>query len=408
MDESAYMFAAKAITDGRGYIMWIIAPMFTYILALAFYIFGFSELVAKAVAPTFAVLSVIAMYYLAREFFDKKHSAIAALVLATLPIFMVLGERIMTEIPYTFFFILSLLFFIRAVEKDKKYLLLLVAIFITGFLIKYSTILLLFIFALYFIIIENGRNKLKDVLMSKWLLTSFIIGIILMMPMFFYSQSLFENPVKLFFVAFSTYNIEPDEPWYFYLQAFPLIAAATLPFAFYGAYTAIKMKNKKMLWIFLSLSSLFLYRFLFLAVMETRYLIDITPFLTLLVTFAFFSLKFNRGVVAVLFALMLAINIFGGVYAINTVANDPKYVDMLKASVWVKENCKSPILTNIVGPLRYYYIDADIEVIGISNETLADAKKYGCVVYSKSASLVQQLELWEPTISFGNVLIYRQ
>ena len=111
-DESTYMLAAKAIVEGKGYTMWVLAPLFSYIIAAFYFVFGSTESVAKLVAPVFSIGSAVAMYYFSKEFLDKKFSAVSAILLITIPSLMVLGERVMTEAPFMFFFILSLLFFL--------------------------------------------------------------------------------------------------------------------------------------------------------------------------------------------------------------------------------------------------------------------------------------------------------
>ena len=401
-DESTYMLAAKAIVEGKGYTMWILAPLFSYIVAAFYFVFGSTESVAKLVAPVFSVGSAVAMYYFSREFFDKKLSAASAIVLITIPGLMVLGERVMTEAPYMFFFILSLLFFIRAAKGNNSYLVPLAVTFVSIFLIKYSGVLLLPVFLLYFIV-RKDYEGLKRLVLSKWMVLAIIVAFVTMIPMFLYSQQLFGNPLQLFLVSFSTYNIQPDEPWYFYIQNFPIIAAATLPFLLYGSYVAIR-KKPEYLWLVASVLFLFLYKLLFLAVRETRYLIDILPFAVIISSLAFASLRFDRKLLVALFCAVILTDMAIGIYAIDKVANDPKYTDMEVASVWVKENCKDPVLSNMGGPLKYY---TGFDSGGISDDAIQNAT-YDCIVYNKQVSSITVLDDITPTEIFGDVLIFKK
>ncbi len=398
-DESTYMLAAKAIVEGKGYTMWILAPLFSYIISAFYFLFGSTESVAKLVAPVFSVSSAVVMYYLAREFFDKKFSAASAIMLITIPSFMVLGERVMTEAPFMFFFISSLLFFIRAAKGNNIYLVPLAITFVATFLIKYSGILILSVFLLYFVV-RKDYEGFKKLILNKWMVIATVVAFVAMVPMFLYSQQLFGNPLQLFLVSFSTYNIQPDEPWYFYIENFPIMAAATIPFLLYGSYVAIRRKSEY-LWLVASMLFLFLYKLILLTVRETRYLIDILPFVVLLSSLAFASTKFDKKILSVMFCALVLTNAAIGIYAIDKTANDPKYTEMKDASLWVKENCKEPVLSNMGGPLKYY---TGFDSGAISNFNIT----YDCVVYNKRVSNIPNFDAITPTKTFGSVLVFKK
>ena len=401
-DESTYMLAAKAIVEGKGYTMWVLAPLFSYIIAAFYFVFGSTESVAKLVAPVFSIGSAVAMYYFSKEFLDKKFSAVSAILLITIPSLMVLGERVMTEAPFMFFFILSLLFFIRAAKGNSPYLVSLAVTLVATFLIKYSGVLLLPVFLLYFIV-RKDYEGLKKIILNKWTVLATIVAFAMLVPMFLYSQQLFGNPLQLFLVSFSTYNIQADEPWYFYIQNFPIVAAATLPFLLYGSYVTIRRKPEN-LWLVASILFLFLYKLFFLTVRETRYLIDILPFAVILSSLAFASLKLDRKILVALFCALVLTDVAIGVYAIDKVANDPKYIEMKDASAWAKENCKEPVLSNMGGPLKYY---TGFDSGGISDEAIRNGS-YGCIVYNKRVSDIKSLDSLTPMKSFGSILVFKK
>jgi len=82
--------------------------------------FGFSFTVLRYSTVVLGLVGGIGAYFLAREFTGNKGIAfLAALILLLNPIYLNLSNTFMTDVPFTSFLILSLLFFVKGLRQDK-------------------------------------------------------------------------------------------------------------------------------------------------------------------------------------------------------------------------------------------------------------------------------------------------
>jgi len=400
LDEAFYTNSARDVIVGKGYTGWIIPPLFTHIVAGFYFLFGQYEYVARTIAAIFGLLSVITVYFLGKRFLKERYAALAALLLTVLPAFTLLSQRVMTETSYVFFWTASLLFFVKGIDENKNWLLLSAALFALGFMIKFSMVLLLPIMLFYLFL----EKKVKTILTSNFLYAGVVLGLLMLIPMFLYSQSLFGNYTELFIKSFQAYSSATSpEGILFYPTNFFFVAAATLPLLIYGSWEAFKTKDRKFLFVVGSMAFLLVYRTLVLEVRETRYLIDIVPFVVLLSASAFSKLyeKFGKKALVLLSILVLA-NVIAGIYLVNSFANNEKYVGMKEASLWAKDNCSPPVVANIVGPAAYY---TGFEIFHMNNETLK--KNVSCFIYSKYEVVFPELEARKADFIHGAVSVYK-
>ncbi len=94
-------------------------PMFLWLDALSMKLFGFNDAAAKFPAALCGFGTVIALYFLARRWSgDPTFAWGAAFVLATTQPFLKYAGHSMTDVPFTFFFTLALLFY--AVSEQRR------------------------------------------------------------------------------------------------------------------------------------------------------------------------------------------------------------------------------------------------------------------------------------------------
>ncbi|MDD5130437.1 MAG: glycosyltransferase family 39 protein [Candidatus Omnitrophica bacterium] len=104
----------------------------------------------------FSWLSILAMYFLSRRFIGR--GIFAAGLLAVSPVFVVMSQNIMLDIPLLAFFLGALAAFIYGVDKDNKRLLYLSAVLAgLAILTKYSGIMVVFIMFSYALL--SGKKK---------------------------------------------------------------------------------------------------------------------------------------------------------------------------------------------------------------------------------------------------------
>src|SRR3989344_7999762 len=96
------------------------APLHLALVDLSERIFGVSGWSSRLPNILFGGLAVFLIYLIVREFGDRKWALLSALLFAISPFSILFNiEPDMTAI---FFMLLSILFFIKALHKDQKYL----------------------------------------------------------------------------------------------------------------------------------------------------------------------------------------------------------------------------------------------------------------------------------------------
>ena len=131
-------------------------PMYPFILAIFFYLFGYTLESATLVSPFFGTLTIIMVYFVGYKLFNKQVGLLSALLLVFIPYFWLFTTRIVSEIGQAFFF-LTALYFLYSSPKTNRSLVAL-GIFSTAFfLTKINGILIYPIIFLTLVI----RKELK-------------------------------------------------------------------------------------------------------------------------------------------------------------------------------------------------------------------------------------------------------
>lgn len=161
-------------------------PLFSISIAVAFILFGAFDFVAVAVPALFGVLSVILVYFLGKEIFNKKIGLIAALFLAVTEYHIIYSRLVAVDSMLTLFYLLSFLFFVRAFKnKSLKYYILFGLSASLALVTKYVGFHILVIFLIFIISYHaysfvNKRFSRKDLFFDiKGILIVLILVIIL-------------------------------------------------------------------------------------------------------------------------------------------------------------------------------------------------------------------------------------
>lgn len=109
----------------NGGIIYEIPPMFVWMQASSFKLFGVSDAAAKLPAVVLGFSTILLLYFLTLELTGQPWlSLFAMLVLASTQFFLKNATHAMTDVPFTFFFTLAIFFFQKGL-KHNAYLLLL-------------------------------------------------------------------------------------------------------------------------------------------------------------------------------------------------------------------------------------------------------------------------------------------
>ena len=110
-----------------GLAVWIgKPPLYMWLMSLSYQAFGVSNFVTRLWSPIFAALTLIMVYFLGKQLYNRYVGLGAALVLATFSTFYLFARHAMTDVTFIFFLVASLYFFVlsQKTEKINRYLVL--------------------------------------------------------------------------------------------------------------------------------------------------------------------------------------------------------------------------------------------------------------------------------------------
>jgi 4-amino-4-deoxy-L-arabinose transferase-like glycosyltransferase len=97
------------------------APLFMWLVAISYKIFGLSVYAAKFPSALMGFLTVFLVYYLGKILFDETQGFLAAFILSTTYPFFKYARHCMLDVTLTFFVTLSLVALVLALRKNQKY-----------------------------------------------------------------------------------------------------------------------------------------------------------------------------------------------------------------------------------------------------------------------------------------------
>jgi 4-amino-4-deoxy-L-arabinose transferase-like glycosyltransferase len=107
----------------NGEAIWIKPPLYFWLEAAAFSLFGPSEYWARFPAALCGYLCTVLVYLMARELFGRKTAFLSILVAATSFFFVKYSRRAMLDVPVAFTTILGLYALVRAGRRERLFLL---------------------------------------------------------------------------------------------------------------------------------------------------------------------------------------------------------------------------------------------------------------------------------------------
>jgi 4-amino-4-deoxy-L-arabinose transferase-like glycosyltransferase len=103
----------------NGEVIYEIPAMLVWMQASSFRLFGISDAAAKLPTIVFGFGTILLMYFLTQEFYGNSWLALfAMLVLESTQFFLKNATHAMTDVPFTFFFTLTLLFYAKGLKRD--------------------------------------------------------------------------------------------------------------------------------------------------------------------------------------------------------------------------------------------------------------------------------------------------
>ncbi|KAF0133607.1 MAG: PMT family glycosyltransferase 4-amino-4-deoxy-L-arabinose transferase [Candidatus Saganbacteria bacterium] len=200
-------------------------PLYAWLTAVLFKVFGFSEFIGRFWTAVFGVAGIALVYYFARAVFNERAAFLSALMLAVSPLYFVLSKMALVDIFLTFFIMLSMYLFYLGYKNpgQKKYFFLMYLSMALGTLAKGPLGLLIPALSIaLFLIIEKKAGFIKEMVPLKGLLFFILIA----SPWFiveafreglYFLQMLFGQ--FLFSIYFTPFQQHPGPIYYYILVA---------------------------------------------------------------------------------------------------------------------------------------------------------------------------------------------
>jgi 4-amino-4-deoxy-L-arabinose transferase-like glycosyltransferase len=160
-------------------------PLMPYLLAILTHLFGGSLEVLRTVSTLFSSMTVVVVYFLGKELFNRKVGVLSAILLCFCSYHILYGKILMLESAIIFFIFLSLYFFWKAQNDGKLGYAIAAGIFL-GLAndTKYIS-LLMYPVIILFVLWTKRRwefmSGLKE-LMEKRVLTTFFVSFLVFLP----------------------------------------------------------------------------------------------------------------------------------------------------------------------------------------------------------------------------------
>jgi 4-amino-4-deoxy-L-arabinose transferase-like glycosyltransferase len=170
-------------------------PVWMYLTDIAYKLFGMTLISSRLLSILFGSLSIIALYFLTKEMFDKKTALIAS-VLLTFSSYHILTTLTELDVAMVFFVLFSSYFLIKYLKEGKlKYHIIATIILGIGILVK--NVAALFIPAYLIAILIYPRINSKERILSKknmkLLIIFFLIMFIIAMPTLIFNYILYQE-----------------------------------------------------------------------------------------------------------------------------------------------------------------------------------------------------------------------
>lgn len=281
-------------------------PLLNIIISFFYDIMGISFQTGRFVVLLFSVGTLVVLYMFLKKFFNKKITLLSTILFSIMPLVFYNSITVMTDIPYTFFFILSMYLYLKAFDtKQRKYFILAAISVSLSFLTKWNGILIVPIIFVYAFL--EKRSQMKNVILSIILIFLILSPYLLVVWKTGLARIPFISSLEISATAKANPQYTSVEGWVYYFDALasyyftlPVLIAAILALIFYAT-------QKKRYWKLLIIWFLTYYLFFtFLSNKEPRYMMPLIP--TLLIPLSYFmiseKIKMLVGIVIVIVALI--------------------------------------------------------------------------------------------------------
>ena len=364
LDSGVYATVSRSILRSNDWVVlhyehckeytdfWQHPPLFFWMTAISFKIFGINEFGARFISALLGILTILLVYLIGYRVSNSyKIGFFSAFVLLMTQPFLDLSRKCQLDVPLAFFVTLSILFFILAIQKSGKYYILLgistgLAILTKG-LPAFSIVGIVF---LYFILNKDFKFFISA---KPYIFLSFLILTLGIWLIPLITTGEFNNFFRNYFTGqiwlrFAAGGAAEDLSFFGRIQGYLWYIIVLvkrywpwLPFLLFSLYFGLKkLKQKRILLIIVLWIFILLLGFSIPATKYYRYLAPIYPAFAILIGTVVgekISEKLFRGIknfgVILFLSLLLATSIFPLYFG---KINAPDKTEIKKMSLYIK------------------------------------------------------------------------
>lgn len=278
-DSHWHMALAKNLYSGNGYTLDGSSPHGKYPPGLALLILPFMLITSNvqiAGMIMIAILSLLTIFLIFKvgKMISPLAGLVSAILLLTHNLFVFNSVSVMTEIPFAFFSIASIYFFVKAFDKKALFIPSLI-FFAISCLIRYDGFLLVIPFAFF---LWKNKPVLKEKIRKEFYL-GVLLAILIIGAWFIRNWIVFHNPL---YTEYSSEITAFSISQAFYFLKLYFKTGYVLPFlGIVGTYFLIKEKNQKMN-VFYVWFLVYMLLHLFWSAKAFRFYVEILPLICLL------------------------------------------------------------------------------------------------------------------------------
>ncbi len=153
-----------------------LSPIICFLTSLLFRAGLVDKLAIFIVTGILAIMGNIGIYLLFKQFYDEKLSLCGAIIYSTTTLSLTWLANGTLDVPAVGMTIWFVLFMIIAINKNPKFYMYAIPVFVIGFFTRYTLILTLPAVLLYYVYIKGFKIEKNDL---KYIITGIIIGIII-------------------------------------------------------------------------------------------------------------------------------------------------------------------------------------------------------------------------------------
>lgn len=328
------------------------APLLPYLLSL-FYSLNLDFLVSFFVVFVGA-LSVCLVYILGKKMFNEKIALYSAIFFVLIPLHIIYSAKILTDVLFTFFVLLTFFSFWEGYENNKKKYKVLFGLFLAiALLSRYTALWIMPVFLFYFLIRDKSLKFLKD----KYLWYAALVFLLALIPWFIYGVSEYNNPIGAFIHgAKAAAYWGGIQSWHFFFDYWwKMFSIIGIVFVFGVLYALYKKEfMKKEIYLILIWFAFFLGMAIYMPHKEDRFVLAIVPAICLISGFFVDRIKKYKKVVLI---GIIIISLFSLYFQFSTIYKNSytgTNICFLEANKFLEKNEGALIITD-ESSIVYYY-----------------------------------------------------